>query len=611
MIAGVSFAAEYWPPVAAGTLLVVVALAALEWRRPAPMRGLRMLLITAAVLALGAIGLRPVRDAVAGSGRTLVLVASHGGGSTGDLVSRGSFIADSIRAGSVVLRDTIPGIGWLRLRHPRLDTLYLVGGALGGADRRAAAGLTLVLDENEPPGGIDHAAWTRDAAVGRPVEIAGRIRDARPGSWVFMDGPGTRDSVRIDSTGAFTLSARPSAAGRHEYVIGASLREGAVAETLGVAVASPVLPRIMVLESHPSFETRHLKRWLGEQGARVSLRSRTSAETYRYEHVNQTEQISLARLTSALLAQFDVVVSDGATLARLSGAERAALRSAVADSGLGLLLRADDTLLRGGGLPGADFFVAAPLQRLGGPEQGSVRLSWANDPRRRETGAVPAAAWALIDAFGSDMVASDEAGRGVVGRASRGAGRVVLTVVSEPGRWLLSGDPNAFALYWTRLLDELAGSRSPWWTVAQAGPLIEDEPVELVLENADSPATAAIAGPDGTVDSVYLAPDPVDESRLRGAWWPRTSGWHRLEGGGAATDLHVSSGTSWRPLQETRRIAGTRRIGLLGGAAPGGAASMVPGVPRPIGAAPFFALFLLSMTGLWVLDRRHGARPAA
>jgi hypothetical protein len=368
---------------------------------------------------------------------------------------------------------------------------------------------------------------------------------------------------------------------------------------------------VLILESAPSFETRHLKRWLAEQGSAVAVRSLVSRGVYRYEHLNR-RSLPLAPLTLGALVQFDLVVTDGGTLRALTGAERAALRSVVADSGRGLLLLPDEIVVGGGrGIPDAGFFLAAPAAPVAGAEQRSVRLAGGGPAR-----AIPAAAARIGERFAAAAVLHDADGSPVAAVAPRGAGRVALTLVREPGRWLLAGDTESFAGYWSRLLTPLAaGVSRERWEVVQAHPLRVDEPVELVLTTAPRPVgapaphpAAFVTAPDGGRDSLHLIADPFDPARYRTTWWPRLDGWHRIESEGAALDVHVPAAGGGGTLMAAERLAATRRAAVMrrdDAAAPAAARAAI----RPLSPLPLFLAFVAVTGALWVLDRRgprHG-----
>jgi hypothetical protein len=347
----------------------------------------------------------------------------------------------------------------------------------------------------------------------------------------------------------------------------------------------------------------------------VAVRTHVSRDLFRYEHLNR-ERTPLERLRPGVLAAFDLIVADGAALAALAPAERAALRSAVADSGRGLLVRPDAAVLdaaRRRSLARDGLFPFAPTRQAGaGTRDGTrdVRPQWPG--RAGAPPAVPAAAWTLPARFGVVALATDADGRPLAQLAPLGAGRVATTLVTEPGRWLLLGDRAAYADYWTRLLDALAGGvvGRARWTIAGAGPLPVHEPVRLRLTTGESSPAAVVTGPGGA-DTVHLASDPYEPGERHALYWPRRAGWHSVEGGGAALDFLVSGEAAWPSWRATERTAGTLRLAARPGAVRSAAgdpsaATSVAADLRPLPEWWGYLVFLGAMTTLWVAGRRRG-----
>ncbi len=206
-------------------------------------------------------------------------------------------------------------------------------------------------------------------------------------------------------------------------------------EPFGVSVEAPVPLRVLVLQGAPRFETRHLKNWLAEEGARLAIRSTISRDRYRTEFLNLPER-DLSRLTPAVLRTFDVMILDGRVLAALSDTERRVLRTAVREEGLGVLL-GPDLLIRNDG-PSERFFQPFEGRPLDEAEQRRVRLTWGNTVL---ASSIPAEPYAIAPAWGVALLMQDEAGHGVAAMRLQGMGRVGLSLATETYRWVLEGTP--------------------------------------------------------------------------------------------------------------------------------------------------------------------------
>jgi hypothetical protein len=318
----------------------------------------------------------------------------------------------------------------------------------------------------------------------------------------------------------------------------------------------------------------------------------------------------LAPVTSRLLDRFDVVVIDGRTLAGLPGSERGALRDAV-ERGLGVLIVPDTTLFDPSRrFPDREFFLGFTPVRIPDLDLRLVRPSWPE--ARGLTVSVPAAPYHLAPRFGVATTMADGSGATLAQVAPRGTGRVGVSLVTGAARWRRAGEAAAFAGYWSRLLAALAtGSRNrPQWSTESPGPWFVDHPVTIAVTASQSIPVAIVTGPDGTRDSVFLAPDPLEPARQRGVFWPREPGWYavaKADGGGAG--FYAQTSGTWIGRQATQRRAATARHAVAVGSGVAGFAADGTQAPRetrrPIAPLWFFAAFLLASGILWSARRPY------
>jgi len=456
--------------------------------------------------------------------------------------------------------------GWGLLPHEWPDTIE----GLAGFDR---APLPFGITQLDPPA---------EVGVGERLSVAGAVTLRGAGNaWVILEDPaGPRDSARVSlESPTFTLSDRPRAPGPIDYRL--RLRapgRAEMAETLGVAVRDVAAPAVLVLDASPSFETAYLKRWLAEQGARISVRTAISRGRYRTERLDDRGG-EIGPLTSALLGRYDAVLADGGSMAALSLGERKELDSQVRDRGLGLLITADAPALLARGTCGLLTGLAVDATtgaEASGPDGGAdhrvARPTWAGAPRQSRTGidADPA----TIRPAGIEPLIRDEAGRVVAGRRRAGRGRVALTLLRTPSRWILEGEQELFAAYWNTLLGAVARDTAPRIAIAAEGPTRADHPVRLTLQIPSAESRGAsdfgnpgtrdsalgtpsvfVTAPSGTVDTVPLARDPFDPGRWTGVYWPRTPGWHSLGLGDRSIPFRVSHTAEWTGLEASARLA--------------------------------------------------------
>jgi hypothetical protein len=526
-------------------LALAAGFAWLEYQRPNRSHLLlRVLAAAIAVAALAVLVLVP-----RGGGTVIVLtpgapLASH---------SRQAVSLDQVQSLAAVERRaaTIRLAGWGLLPHEWPDGV------------RALAG----FERADLPFGIVRLDSPTEVGVGEPLPVRGRVNLAGEDSaWVLLEDPsGPRDSARVagDSSG-FTLMDRPRAPGAAPYRLRIrSAHHLESAETLGVAVQPEVLPSLLILDGSPSFETGFLKRWLGERGARVAIRTAISRDRFRTETLNGATG-EIGGLTEALLARYDAVLADGETIAGLSPEERKVLDDQVRSAGLGLLITADAPWLvarRSCGL--LNGYLLDPIEAAGDKRDRRVsRPTVRNGARRSRTG-IETETVSLKPA-GIEPLVHDEVGRVMAAWRRAGGGRVALTLLRTPSRWLLEGEPDQYASYWYAMIRAVARDTTTRVFIGAEGPVRPDHPVLLSLATRGSERDrnrtpkVSVRSPEGSSDAVALAQDPFDPARWSGRYWPRTTGWHRLElAGSRAIPFRVGRNSEWVGLEASARLAAT------------------------------------------------------
>jgi len=557
------------------------------------MKPLRWLAHAIALLALAAIGLRPTWRT---SSRAGDVVLSTGGADPA-VVRR---LADSL-GGAKVVADPAD----LRPMRRSMRRLFVAGWGLDAAEWQTLDSVPVGFHAAPVAPGIRRVSWPAELVLGDRLVVEGEVAASQRGHLIYLEDPsGTTDSTRLDSSGAFRLEARPRATGRSLYVLRtATADRSVVAETLGVTIVAPPAWRVLILEGSPRFETSALRDWLAARGSAVAIRTVVSRNRFRTEFVNR-DRVAVVALTAQLVSQFDVTVIDGRTLAALTASERRTLRRAVDANGLGVLVIPDTVVFD----PGTDrfsdreFFLDFSLLRIEALDVRLVRPHWAGLDRPA-TLTAPAVPYALANRFGTESLIQDGTGNVLAQVAPRGAGRVGLSLVTGPARWLRSGEREIFSAYWSRVLSAVAGDPSAdRWTIKTPGPWLVHQPLVVNAETSGERPVALVVAPSGARDSVFLARDPLAPTHRRGTFWPREPGWHEIaEAGGTA--FYVQPMGAWWSRQGAERLDATARH-LVHAARVTTSQQLPPGsTSQPIPVAWFFTLFLLSAGYLWSLRR--------
>lgn len=569
-----------------------LGLAWLEWRRPD--RALRTRRIAATVAAAGSLVLLAWGGGDGGRTDALTAVVATGG-ATPSAVRR---LADSAHARVYVLpragdarpfgsaaRPT-PDIATLLRDAPSISHLVVAGWGLDSTELADVGRRPITFMPAPIPPGIATVRWSTLVPLGGRLVVRGSTTGVPAGTLIELAGPqGIADTGRIASDSTFVLGTRPRAAAHMRYALRIALGGGrVVAETLGTAVIDRPPPSILLLDRSPSFESRYLEDWLRDAGGSLAVRTEISRGRYRTRYLNRAAG-DLSRLSAAALRSFDIVLLGTRTLAELPPADRSALESAVRDGGLGVVLRAEDPILQGGGvLEGLSLAATGGIDRVS-------RLAWTGDSGGgRPVGLAPLT---LRGDAGTRPLVTDSAGRPVAAWRRQGAGAVAVTLVTTPSRWRLGGEAERFASYWSLLLG--AASRPPGAEWDVAGPAMVNRPLRLARLGPDTAPAAVVEAPDGGRDSLFLAQDVIVPSRWEGSYWPRTSGWHRVSGDSLGLDFDVAA-TGWRTLEAaTLRRATAERAAVVTASTKRNA----PGLPRRIPAILLFGIFVGSTAVLW------------
>lgn len=472
----------------------------------------------------------------------------------------------------------VPDAACLRRAYPELRDVRIVGRGVDEADAAALAGLRVTWEapaaELRPPG-LTTLEFTREIVVGQRPIVRGGVTGGREAGALSLQNPdGSAEHVELDGERgevAFEIAGSPAvAAGRFTWM----LRLGAgEAVPLGVRVAPPVLPRVLILQDGPSTEAARLQRWLADAGARVTARTKVSAEHFRWTSANGARG-EFAVVAGDVLGEFDVVLTTERALAWLSPGEVEALVVAVRDGGLGLVVTDEPyaELARG---PLVPWSLPAPAAES---EPRRTRLRLADGTALDEPVAGLPAELPVIPQ--GRAWARDPQERTLVAEIAFGRGTVARSLVTASWGWLQRGRAADYALYWSRLLGAVARreGRTTWRQIRSAAPCFVGEPLRWVRQDGSS-----------------------------ATHWAGAAGWNTfMMPDGEKLEVHVQAAEALPILQTERRRAATARLVALAAFAPDAA-----GAPRRArsGTTGYlaFAAFVASAGALWVRERRGRA----
>jgi len=596
-------------------LLLAAARRADRRRRPA-----RLLAAALAPLALWLTAYPPTRAVRAAGGVALVLTPGYSPDTLRALRQRLGPGTPTWAYGVAAPAGARPLGSLLALaeQRPALRQVHLLGAGVAAAALPALGEVPVVAHVGRPFAGITAADWSRQLTLGQRFWVEGQVSAASVGgpTWLSLwaDGAG-RDSVRLPAgDGPFRLRYRPRAAGLACYELrwrrpAAGLP--AAREPLPVEIGEAARPPVLLLAAAPGFELKFLKNSLAATGRTVAARTRLSRGLAATELLNQPAPApSLDRLSPALLARYAVVVADADALSTLPAAEAAALRDALSQGRLGLLVLADAATSRLTLLPGrAAFGVRA---RVGAAATEAQPLRWADAPALVKA-RLPAE---LRPAPDLRPLLSGPGGALLAASRRVGLGTVVVSVVPETFPWALGGQTLAYNSLWNTLLTaaQPPPPAGPSWQLRTAWPRV-GQPLSLRLAGGlAGPEQPTVRGPLSGSGSpgvpnvpvrLALAQDPRLPEWRSAPYWPTAPGWHEVRGPGsvAARPFFVFDSAAWAgPEQADHQRALAARAARL---RPNAAAR--PDAPetvrQPWPAGWFFGLFVLAAGFLWLEEK--------
>ncbi len=463
---------------------------------------------------------------------------------------------DETDSRSEVIAD--PGV--IRLAHPNLSELTVKGYGLNAGQWSAFAGVTVIQDAPPITVGPVDLRWNKQLLLGNPLKISGKVENVNGIITVqLLDLVGTVVSVaRVKSKETFSLSAIPKAMGHYHYTLQVKAESGEVIndELLPVEVIGAPPAKLLLMQSAPSFESKHLKNWASEQGASLLLLTTISKDKFITQSVNlPAEQQTV--FTPDLLADFDLLIMDARALMNLSSQRQQWLQQAV-DAGLGLFIIGDSELATAKNRPDilTSFTLTATTNALA--TQAVVRPQWPGNESE------------LAFTF-SPIAIKAKQSVGLVGTTKRplslyqpqGLGKVALSILQNRYRWRLNGEMQTYTHYWQWLFSQLARTRSDSRFIAPAVDAIDrvNYRSQICLLSEQKPLMLLMGS-----STISLATDRFNPYRQCGFYWPQSAGWQRFElqneVGDSLDVTHRFTFTTeqWQSWQQHERVQATTKF---------------------------------------------------
>lgn len=569
-----------WPPlVLYGILLLLTALSLwIERKKNAPFAVLRFVAVIVMMLAVAGFLLRPHYRATS-SGQIMLLTPQYDRSQADSLLN----IYPSLRIfhseGTEPFRQSVAANSYHKISHELTNIIYVLGQGLAPETLDLFPAHDYHFMPSPYPQGVIRLSRPDPVIQNRTATIEGIFKNGSATSKLVLIGPGgTEDSVSISKKGlqSFSLSFLPKNNGRLLYTLYGS---DTLIGKLPVHVRKERQLDILFILSYPTFETRHLRDFLGQKH-RLLLRYQISKNRFRFESINR-EPGRVDQLTKEALSKFDLVITDTEALRALRASEKKGLRSALQE-GLGLLPLFNTPPFRSGDIIPFQFKRYAA-------DTAHVFLNG---------GKYLLPTWPL-SAISEDGVHSvlRNKNRILSGYRYHGIGKVGFQLIQETYRLMLQGDSLAYGSLWSEALEEISRSdtkASGVWLERTNFPLYPDAPVFVEI---NSPA----GEPDVFYNDIKMP--VIEDLMIDGLWtaklWTGREGWsHIAESGDTILDLYTSNKNEWRSLAVANALERTQQA-----ASPLARPKPPAEILKPLPEWIFYCMYLLAAATLWVVPK--------
>lgn len=592
------------------------------WKRTKP-KAQRSLIIWINIVVYGAVVILVLDPQIEREGLSTVTLITDSGDLTSETVGQ-VYLAPGV---TLLDKDNkkhnpipLSTLGQLPLKQNGLSKINLIGNGLKTDEwAQLPEGLTVTWT----PGnimGLANLSWHKQTILGDVWSVNGQfLNPAASQTQVYKitlsDFTGSLvDEVRIRQGQTFRLKTRPKAKGTLSYQLKGYGPSGDLLaeETLRVSVSLADQSKILVLQSAPSFETRHMMDWATRFNASLLIKSQISKDRFLTQAVNQTVNPAVNNtpladdkiLTSDTLGRFDILMMDGRMFLALGEGEKETLSAAIR-AGLGLMVTVDSQLIEN--FPDQGLLSGFILQNIS-QEVFSAIPRWRNSQNEM---ALPVLPYSLSHNSGTQLVGDGNTqGRSLNIMADHGLGKISLSLLRGRHSWSTAGQLDIYASYWANLMQNVARQNKKIIILPEANNkilrvgnknlicvLADDLGVEVTLKNLRS----------GIEAKLPLRNDTLGSPRKCGAFWPKDEGWYNLSASGEGANttaeqyFYVYGRGTFKSNDAQRGQRATQAyIGALNQQSQEGVSSPTY---QSINKFWVWILFVLGITLLWI-DRK-------
>lgn len=459
---------------------------------------------------------------------------------------------------SAALKNTkainIPDLSYFLQSNPNIRKLNLFGYGLNPSELALLRGYQVTFHPAAHPTGIIAVNWPGKLKTTEFLLVQGTYQN--PGSEkvkLLLKGLGkTLDSIVIDakSSKTFSFKTTPKQTGKAVYeLISLQKNDTLAKEPVPVQVGDQTPMKVLIMASFPDFEYKFLKNWLYENQYPLAFRSQISKNKYAFDFLN-LDSVSLHRINTASLKNFDMLIIDEEELAAIGPDERSSIDLAV-KNGLGLLIRVANLK--------ASTTLSGRFSRSESPVLKGKPLNLKLTEDHFKFNALPIEQGLFLRPNPTDQpLVADANGKTVVNSNINGFGKVLVSTLSSTYQWLLAGQKNDYATYWSELLANAARKRNDMLRID----IIPQFPVINQKMSIIADLTASDQIPTLKIDKTLLPPrqNMVLPFQWDAFYWPQKAGWTNLKVNQTPEPIYIYKKTEWQAIKNQQKLDETRQF---------------------------------------------------
>lgn len=387
--------------------------------------------------------------------------------------------------------------------------------------------------------------WPKQLVLGQPFYIKGKFRSAIKDKELIYTitlsdlHDEMVDELVIKNNESFNLSASIKNQGLFTYQLKVfdDDQQLVLAEPVAFTVTSSTQIKVVIKQSSASFESKHFKNWLAEQGEEVLVLTQISKDNYIQQRVNsaayqssnteneRNPKIINKALVVSWLKHFSLLYMDSRAFSALNEKEINQLDIAI-KQGLGLIILVNDELfssstkiLKNSLLN--HLFVGAALPK--NTENGRTISTVPRWPQSQIESAISYKQVKLPITNGKILIKGSE-GQALWVNYAYGLGNIAFSLIDSSYEWLISGEKMHYSQYWQTIIKQVSRQKqSSGWHNAPKDKIYFQRQAQKLCAQLNKNDVGNLK-----TKQINLIVSPMIESAYCGAYWSNMVGWHTL-----------------------------------------------------------------------------------